>query len=338
MMSPRPPPTHRRTSAPSEGAPGDAPVTSGDRTSCIDWADEDPSVPTTETAIALPVAPPRQATRAVLTVVGGASAGRVHTLRDTETILGRGKEAHVRLDDIGVSRAHARVVRTEDGRWLIEDLRSTNGTFVGGRRIERIDLKSGDRIHVGPGVVLSFAVLDAQAERLTAQLYESSIRDALTRAHNRRYLVERLAGEIAYARRHGTRLSLVLFDIDHFKRINDTHGHLAGDDVLRETAALVQRMIRAEDVLARFGGEEFVVLVRGIEHDNVGRLAERLRAAVERLEVASVDQVLRVTISVGYASLDELPEAQRTGDGLLRRADERLYRAKSGGRNRVFGR
>ena len=112
------------------------------------------------------------------------------------------------------------------------------------------------------------------------------MRDALTRAHNRRYLVERLGSEIAYARRHVTHLALIMFDLDHFKRVNDTHGHLAGDEVLREVAALVSRLIRAEDVFARFGGEEFVVLVRGIEHDNATRFAERMRSAVERLEVA----------------------------------------------------
>jgi len=196
-------------------------MTPDERPSWVEWAEEEPSARTEETVALPPPAPPRQRTKAVLTVVSGSSAGRVHTLQDTETLLGRGKEAHARLDDTGASRTHARIVRTEDGGWLLEDLRSRNGTFVDGRRIERIELKSGDRIHIGPNVVVSFAVLDAQAERLTAQLYESSVRDALTRAYNRRYLVERLASEIAYARRHGSRLSLVILDIDHFKRVND---------------------------------------------------------------------------------------------------------------------
>jgi diguanylate cyclase (GGDEF)-like protein len=149
--------------------------------------------------------------------------------------------------------------------------------------------------------------------------------------------VERLASEIAYARRHGTQLGLLLFDLDHFKRVNDTHGHLAGDEVLREVAALVSRMIRVEDVFARFGGEEFVVLVRGIEHENIARFAERLRAGVERLEIPAESVVLRATISVGFVSLGQLPEGERTAEGLLRAADERLYRAKTGGRNRTCG-
>jgi diguanylate cyclase (GGDEF)-like protein len=224
-----------------------------------------------------------------------------------------------------------------DGRFFVEDLGSTNGTFLDGKRIERAELHSGDRVHVGPNVVVSFSIVDAQVERVAQQLYESSVRDPLTRAHNRRYLVERLASEIAYAKRHQTRLSLLLLDIDHFKRVNDTFGHLAGDDVLRDVAALVQRMIRVEDVFARFGGEEFVVLVRGIEHVNVGRFAERLRAGVERLETAGDTQVIHVTASIGYSSVDELDAKSKDGDALLALADERLYRAKTAGRNRVCG-
>jgi two-component system, cell cycle response regulator len=304
----------------------------------VEWADEESSTRATEATIAMPPpTAPRQSTRALLTIVSGPNIGRVFTVGEVETFLGRGKEAHVRVDDAGASRVHARIVAGE-GRYFLEDMRSTNGTFVSGRRVERAELSSGDRVNIGPNVVLSFSILDAQAERLAHQLYESSVRDPLTRAHNRRYLVERLASEIAFARRHAGRLGLVLFDLDHFKRVNDTYGHLAGDDVLRDVAALVSRMIRAEDVFARFGGEEFIVLVRGISQLNVGRFAERLRAAVERLEIASDTAILRVTVSVGHASLDELDDGERTPEGLMRAADERLYRAKSDGRNRVCGR
>ncbi|HEY8041923.1 MAG TPA: GGDEF domain-containing protein [Polyangiaceae bacterium] len=311
---------------------------SSQRPSLAEWQEEESSTRTTDAAIAIvPSSTPYRKTSAMVSVVTGPTTGRVFSVGDDETIIGRGKEAQVRIDDAGASRAHARILVGEDGGYVLEDMGSTNGTFLDGRKIERAALQSGDRIHVGPNVVLSFAIVDAQAERIAHQLYESSVQDPLTRAHNRRYLVERLAGEIAYARRHKTRLSLIIFDLDNFKRVNDTYGHLAGDDVLRDVAALVQRMIRAEDVFARFGGEEFVVLVRGIEHVNVGRFAERLRVAVERLEIASDAAVLRVTISVGFASLDELVEEGHDAEGLLRQADERLYRAKTDGRNRVRG-
>ena len=306
------------------------------RASLHDWADEESSTRTTDSVVVVP-AQGKQRTRALLTIVGGSSAGRVYPMREDETTIGRGKEAHVRLDDAGTSRLHARIVFTADGSYLLEDLSSTNGTFLRGKRIEREKLSSGDRIHIGPDVVMSFAILDSTAVRLTHQLYESSVRDPLTRAHNRRYLVERLASEVAYARRHKARLGVLLFDLDNFKLVNDTRGHLAGDEVLRQIAALVIRMIRTEDVFARFGGEEFVVIVRGIEYPNVSRFAERLRAAVERLEIRVDDVALRVTISVGFATFDELPDIERTPDGLLRIADERLYRAKTAGRNQTCG-
>jgi len=243
----------------------------------------------------------------------------------------------VRIDDAAASRAHARFLETPDGSYVVEDMGSTNGTFVDGKRVERAELHSGDRIHIGPNVVISFAIVAAQAEHVAHQLYESSVRDPLTRTFNRRYLVERLASEFAYARRHKTHLAVILFDLDLFKRVNDTHGHLAGDELLREVAALVQRMVRAEDVFARFGGEEFVLLVRGIEHVNVGRFAERVRSAVERLEVKYEAMVLRVTISLGYASIGELPDDHRDADGLLGLSDERLYKAKTAGRNTLCG-
>src|SRR5580704_17921927 len=304
------------------------------------WADEEASTrsPAVDTVSFSAPLQPVHARRAQLTVISGPNTGRAYLLREGETLLGRGKEAHIGLDDAGASRMHARVTLTVDGRYLLEDIQSRNGTFVGGVRVEGVrELVSGDRIHIGPNVTLSFAIVDAQAERIAHQLYESSVRDALTRAHNRRYLVERLGSEIAYARRHSAPLSLIMFDVDHFKLVNDTYGHLTGDDVLREIAALVSRMIRTEDVFARYGGEEFVVLARGIEHDNAGRFAERLRSAVEQLDVTAGTEVVKVTISVGYASLEELGDGQRTADGLLRLADARLYGAKSAGRNRAHG-
>jgi two-component system, cell cycle response regulator len=328
--------TQRFPTMPSDPAPPVVPR-SPRPTYANEWQDEESSTRNTDAAIALPpVAPGKQQTRAVLTMVNGPTTGRAYSVEGV-TVLGRGRDATIRIDDAGVSREHTRITPAVTGQFMLEDLGSLNGTYVDGRRVQRAELHSGDRIHIGPNVVLTFAILDVQAERIAHQLYESSVRDALTRAFNRRYLVERLASEIAYSSRHKTDLGLILFDLDHFKRVNDTHGHLAGDDVLRDVAALVQRMIRVEDVFARFGGEEFVVLVRGIEHVNVGRFAERLRMGVERLEVASEAQVLKVTVSVGYASFSELAPSERAGDALLRLADERLYKSKEEGRNRVTG-
>jgi diguanylate cyclase (GGDEF)-like protein len=273
--------------------------------------------------------------RALLTVLSGLNAGQVFTLERAETLIGRGRDVGVRIEDVGISRVHSRIVRTMDGKYYVEDLKSTNGTFVGGKRVERMEIHGGERLQIGPNVVLRFAIIDEAEEQLAFQLYEASTKDALTKGYNRKYFVERLAAEVAYAHRHKTHLALVLFDLDHFKKVNDTYGHLAGDVVLRVVAVQVQRTIRTEDVLARYGGEEFVILVRGIEHANVVHFAERVRKAVERLSIPWESLQLRVTISTGIASLSECGEGA-AGEKVLHLADERLYRAKSGGRNRVI--
>jgi len=303
-----------------------------------DWNEEEPSTGLADT-LAMP--PPAQQskgrTRALLTVISGPGAGRAFSVKDHETLLGRGKEAHVRLDDAGASRLHARILSLDENDYLLEDLESTNGTFIDGKKVTRVKLNSGDRIHIGPNVSVSVAILDSQAEMLTHQLYESAMRDPLTRTYNRRYFVERMASELAFAQRHSGQLALIMFDIDRFKQINDRYGHMAGDEVLREVSSQVARMIRAEDVFARFGGEEFVLLVRGIEHHNVGRFAERIRTAIEKLEIAAEGSVLRTTVSGGYVSLNELSDDSRTIEILIRTADERLYRAKAAGRNRTSG-
>jgi two-component system cell cycle response regulator len=297
-----------------------------------EWIDSDTSVTRpTETSIELPPAVSTR-DRALLTVLSGLNAGQVFTIDTAETIIGRGRDVAVRIEDVGISRAHSRIVRTMDGKFVIEDLRSTNGTFVGGRRVERSEIHANDRLQIGPNVVLRFGLIDEAEEQLAHQLYEASTKDALTRAYNRKYFVERLSAEVAYAHRHATHLSLVLFDLDHFKTVNDTYGHLAGDVVLRVVSAQVLRTIRTEDVLSRYGGEEFVILIRGIEHKNAAFFGERVRKAVERLAVPWENQILKATISCGVASLSECGE-NANGEQVLHLADERLYAAKSGGRN-----
>jgi two-component system cell cycle response regulator len=277
--------------------------------------------------------------RATLTVITGINAGQVFALDRLEHVLGRGTEADFWIEDPAISRKHARIARRLDGRFYLEDLGSTNGSFVGGRKVEgRSDLQNADLVQIGPNLMLRFAITDDAEEELQRRLYESSTRDALTRAFNRKYLNERLLAEIAHARRHKTELALLMLDLDRFKSINDQHGHLAGDMVLRVVAAHVQRLIRIEDVLARYGGEEFVILIRSTPVHSAGKLAERVRAMVERLQIntpsGGAPKLLSVTVSIGVASLTELsPEAGATE--LVATADARLYRAKVDGRNRV---
>jgi two-component system cell cycle response regulator len=175
-------------------------------------------------------------------------------------------------------------------------------------------------------------ITTADEEALARQLYDGATRDPLTGLFNRKYARERLTAEIAYAQRQGTRLGLIMADIDHFKRVNDGFGHAAGDIVLRLVAAQMQRTSRFEDLLARYGGEEFVV--RGVDHPSVRVLAERVRRAVQRLVVPWESASLSVTLSLGVASLVECG-SNASADALVAIADERLYRAKARGRNRV---
>jgi len=275
--------------------------------------------------------------RPTLTVMTGLDAGRVLPLDGTEHVIGRGHEADIRLEDAAVSREHARVVREPDGTFVLVDLESTNGTFVSGVRIDRRRLVPGDRIQLGPDLVLSFSLSDESEQALQRRLYESSTRDLLTGAFNRTHLFERLAAEVAFAHRHESPLALLMLDLDWFKRINDTHGHLAGDTVLRAVAVQVSRLIRAEDVFARYGGEEFVVLARATPHADAARLAERIREAVGELRLETSGADLAVTVSIGVASVAELgPDAGAAE--LVALGDQRLYRAKEAGRNRVWSR
>ena len=285
----------------------------------------------TERSLSIPA--PFDRDHAILTLLTGPNAGQVFPL-DVENLIGRDIDAQIRIDDGSLSRLHARIVRRPKGKFLLEDLGSTNGTFIGSDRIEQHELASGDRIQLGPKLTLRFAITDEAEEMLQRQRFESSTRDHLTRAYNRRYLMGRIAAEVAHARRHASALGLLLFDIDQFKLTNDTHGHLVGDAVLRAVADRVSALIRLEDVFARFGGEEFVVLIRATDAGDAVRLAERLRTSIEAMTVRAEGAEVGVTISVGIGSLAELsPQAAFTE--LIALADARLYLAKDGGRNRV---
>jgi two-component system cell cycle response regulator len=284
----------------------------------------------TEKAIALASSPVRD--RAILTTMTGVTAGRVFAIAHGSTVIGRAPEADVWLEESSISREHARIVRRGPGKFEIEDMGSTNGTFVSGTKMDHAELESGDQIQLGPNLIFRFALVDETEMSLQKKLYESSTRDALTRAFNRKYLSERLVQEVAHARRHGANIAVLMIDIDNFKKTNDTYGHLAGDAVLRAVAEGVHGMVRVDDVFARYGGEEFVVLARSTEHDSAALLADRLRSAIESYHVRFDGKSIAVTVSIGIASLKEMPKGAGAIE-LLSLADARLYRAKEAGKN-----
>jgi diguanylate cyclase (GGDEF)-like protein len=272
--------------------------------------------------------------RATLTIISGINAGQVFALDGTDHVIGRGTEADLWLEDGGVSRRHARVSCRSDGRYFVEDLGSTNGTFLGAQRVDICEVRPNERIQLGPHVILRFAITDDAEEELQRRLYESSTRDGLTRLYNRKYFTERLTAEVAYSRRHKVKLAVLLLDLDDFKQVNDTHGHLAGDMVLRLVSAQMQRLLRVEDLVARYGGEEFIVLARSTGKTEAVRLAERIRESIAELEIPIADRSIKVTFSMGLAALpDVAPEGGP--NELIALADARLYKAKADGKNRV---
>jgi diguanylate cyclase (GGDEF)-like protein len=250
-------------------------------------------------------------------------------------VIGRDSTAEACLDDPGLSRFHAKVFR-KGGVYYIQDLESTNGTFLSGQRLMgAAQLTEGDRILVGRDVVLKFAIQDALEQEAAQRLYESAVRDPLTHLYNRRYLDERISGEFAFAMRHGTPLSVIMVDVDHFKKVNDTHGHLAGDEVLKSVATTVQKSIRLEDIAARYGGEEVVVVARGADVNNALALGERIRRMIQKLVIPWENEGLQVTVSVGIATrTPDKPYA--TVEALIAAADSGLYVAKESGRNKVI--
>ena len=294
-----------------------------------DW-DQD----TTQTEVPTTAGADRsQPSRPCITVLTGTATGRMFELGQGPTIVGRDPKAAIQLIDDGVSRHHAQI--RNDGQLLwVADLGSRNGTYVNGVRITgETVLNDGDKLQVGRAIVLRFAFHDELDQSFHENLVSSALRDPLTRLFNKRYFLDRLDGELKFALRHHTPLTLLMLDVDHFKRVNDTHGHLAGDALLVRLGEVISHAVRNEDVVARFGGEELVVILRSTTIDAATLLADRLRRVVEQTTVAHGGRDVRATVSIGIASYPTLLVA--TPQELLEAADKALYRAKHAGRNRV---
>jgi diguanylate cyclase (GGDEF)-like protein len=262
----------------------------------------------------------------------GPNLGRRFPLSGEEHVVGRLEEVDISIQEDAVSRRHARVYRDSRG-WSVEDLGSTNGSWVNDARVDRRELTDGDMLRFG-SAILKFLSGDNVEAAYHEEIYRMSILDGLTGVHNKRYFLEFLEREIARSARYQSPLSLVMFDIDHFKAVNDTHGHLAGDAVLRELGRRLKPRVRREDLLARYGGEEFACVLASTPAGSAIKFADDMRALVAYTPFQHEALVIPVTISLGVAELDQ---ALRTPDELIARADHNLYAAKHGGRNRVVG-
>jgi len=255
----------------------------------------------------------------------------VISLPTKKYVIGRDPDCDLVIADDDVSRRHA-FIDVIAGEYIIFDQGSTNGLLVNDKRVERTQLRSGDIIRAGK-TILKFLRGDNVEMQYHETVYSMMINDGLTGIPNKRYLLEALQRELTRSQRHGRPLSIVVLDIDHFKKINDTFGHLAGDVVLRELAVRVRKTIRRDEVFARYGGEEFVALLPEASLDAATEFAERIRTLAARDPVVVGQERIAVTVSLGVAHT--AGESNMTTDEFFKRADQKLYQAKSQGRNRV---
>jgi diguanylate cyclase (GGDEF)-like protein len=290
-----------------------------------------------QTWTAIPRFPSSSVKHAYLLVLDGPQFGEMFPLAaGRELVIGRRDDAEIQIRDDGVSRRHASILVEGEGA-TVADLESANGTYVNGKRVPRAHVEDGARIQVGGHTTLKFVWADEVEALYQARLAEGALQDALTGLYNRRHLDERLGSELAAAQRHGRPLSLLMVDIDHFKDVNDAHGHLAGDETLKMVAFVLRGAVRKEDVLARYGGEEFVVIARETGLDGARALAERIRRAVEKSRCSWQGTELGVTVSIGVTVSVGLTEyvPGRSEREFVEAADRALYAAKQQGRNRV---
>jgi two-component system, cell cycle response regulator len=263
----------------------------------------------------------------------GPDIGRRIPLQEGQYIVGRDSEAGLVVSRSSVSRQHARLYRDDFGSWWVEDMKSTNGTFVNEVRVvQPQQITDGDQVRFGDAIYKFLAGSNIESAYHEA-IHNMAIQDGMTGIHNKRYFLEFLDREISVCHRHGHPLTLVMFDVDHFKAINDTHGHLAGDAVLKDLAARIRPRIRREDLFARYGGEEFACLLPSTALTGGIAFAEHLRSLVEERPCYFDSQVIPFTISLGVTTLHR--ETNVDPAGLIKRADENLYAAKRAGRNRV---
>jgi len=280
--------------------------------------------------------PPTDDTRiSYLVVLAGESVGRVIRLDKGLTMTaGRTRDCDIYCDCDNVSREHACFKVDGNGETELSDLGSTNGTLVNGKEIKTARLKDGDRISMGD-MILRFCSKDGLEFDFQQNLYDKATRDPLTGAHNKRFFTETLEQELAFHKRQNQQLSLIIFDLDLFKRLNDTYGHLNGDKVLQAIGHEVGSIMRREDTFARFGGEEFVVLLRATPHQQALAVAEKIRTCIAALTFNSNGETFSSTATLGVATYEN--DNYASSEALIMAADNNLFIGKGRGRNTVIG-
>ena len=269
------------------------------------------------------------AKEAALVVIYGMELGRKYNLDQATVIIGRSSKCEVQVDQESVSRNHAKIITT-DQSIILRDLGSTNGTYVNDQLIDEYVLKDGDLVKIGR-TIFKFLSGGNLENAYHEEIYRLTTIDGLTQIFNRRYFLEQLEREVSRSKRYRRELSLIMFDIDKFKKINDTYGHLAGDAVLKQLSNVVRAKIRREDIFARYGGEEFAIVLPETDGANTLAFAEKIRKLVEKASFKFEETKIAVTVSIGIGTSADVGDAE----SLIKRADEKLYEAKHAGRNCV---
>lgn len=271
-----------------------------------------------------------------LIMVHGGTTGAMLRIEGRETTLGRSLENAHQFPDPTVSRRHAVIAHDDEGLAWLTDLGSSNGTFLDGKRLApsvASRIEDGSRIQLGVSTVLKYVSLDPREESFQREMFERSVRDNLTGLYNRGYFMEQIAPLCERNRLRNLGTAVLMVDVDHFKRVNDAHGHEAGDAVLREVAKTLREATRSEDLVARYGGEEFVLAIPIATVDQGWERAERVRRQLADRAIRAGRKELRVTASVGVSC--GTASRPRTVKALIATADVALYEAKRTGRDRV---
>ena len=268
----------------------------------------------------------------VLLQYDGGAAGKRFMLTTSSVIIGRRADrAQVWIDDASVSREHCRV-DFQGTKATVSDLGSLNHTFINDQMVEQsIDLAHGDMLRVG-NVRLRYFAHGSADQLLFDRIYRMAVQDRMLDIFRKDYLVEKLEEDFRAVKTSGSALALVMFDLDKFKNINDTHGHDAGDFVLKEVCNLIKPLVRAEDTFGRYGGEEFCIILPKTSLNEAGDFAEQVRSLIEKSIFDYEGTVIPVTLSLGVAVVTS---GIATSTDFIKAADAGIYKSKHGGRNRV---
>jgi two-component system, cell cycle response regulator len=269
--------------------------------------------------------------KACLAIITGKEIGKTYTLKKEETIIGRNEESTFQINEDLISRKHAAIILQDKNKVKLIDLESTNGTYVNFKKIKEAYLADGDKITFGQ-TTLKFIFKDPLEVNFHDEIYKLAAMDGLTQIYNKINFKEHLDKEISLVKRQKTPLSIAMMDIDFFKKINDTHGHQAGDYILATLAGIIKKCLRKEDVFGRYGGEEFCILLKNTTIDKAFKVAEKIRTKIETSEFIYDDKKIPVTLSIGVYAFDE---SIANGDKFIEKADSKLYESKENGRNQT---